>query len=146
MSEPVGPAGGLMSRSDPKPSADALSNAEIRRIWREAGGGFHGPHVEHAYMEEAKFLPFMRAFAARRVVEATDQAERHLAILGIAQSAKLAEARRAALEEAKQIADKYADGCDDRSRLPLEVGAYQAAVAISDKIGALIDTPPAEEG
>lgn len=33
-------------------------------MWRAAGGAFHGPHVEHAYMEEAKFLPFMRNLLA----------------------------------------------------------------------------------
>lgn len=38
-----------------------VSDAEIRDDWRKAGGGFHGPHVEHAYIEEAKFLPYMRA-------------------------------------------------------------------------------------
>lgn len=25
-----------------------------RQIWRENGGGFHGPHVEHAYIEDSK--------------------------------------------------------------------------------------------
>lgn len=32
---------------------------EIRAKWREAGGKFHGPHVETGTMEEAKLLPFL---------------------------------------------------------------------------------------
>ncbi len=37
-----------------------ITDDQIRDFWRNAGGSFHGPHVEHATMEEAKFLPFMR--------------------------------------------------------------------------------------
>jgi hypothetical protein len=33
----------------------------IRAAWKAAGGTFYGPHVEHANMEEAKWLPFMRS-------------------------------------------------------------------------------------
>lgn len=33
---------------------------EVREWWHRRGGGFHGPKVEHAYMEEARFLLLMR--------------------------------------------------------------------------------------
>ena len=38
----------------------SATDNEIRQAWREAGGDFHGPHVEHGYMEERKLLPFLR--------------------------------------------------------------------------------------
>jgi hypothetical protein len=38
----------------------SISDEEIREMWRRAGGAFHGPHVEQAYMEKQKFLAFMR--------------------------------------------------------------------------------------
>jgi hypothetical protein len=37
-----------------------MTDKEIRDLWRKAGGKFHGPNVEHGYMEEAKLLPFLR--------------------------------------------------------------------------------------
>jgi len=38
----------------------ALSDDEIRLHWRQAGGEFHGPHVETGTMPEALLLPFLR--------------------------------------------------------------------------------------
>jgi hypothetical protein len=57
-----------------------IGNDEIRAIWRKAGGGFHGPHVEQAYMEEAKFLLFMRELleANNREIERRRAAEAKL--------------------------------------------------------------------
>ncbi len=36
------------------------TNDELRRMWREAGGKFHGPHVETGTMPEEKLLDFLR--------------------------------------------------------------------------------------
>jgi hypothetical protein len=42
------------------PQQQSINDDAIRQMWRAAGGDFHGPHIEHAFMEERKFLPFMR--------------------------------------------------------------------------------------
>lgn len=52
-----------------QPQADAVREAgsftdfELRKLWRQAGGGFHGPRVETGTMPESKLLPFLRALA-----------------------------------------------------------------------------------
>lgn len=46
------------------PRQQLPSDDEIRQLWRAAGGDFHGPHVEHAFMEETKFLIYMRKLLA----------------------------------------------------------------------------------
>lgn len=33
---------------------------EIRALWREQGGSFHGPNIETGTMPESKLLPFLR--------------------------------------------------------------------------------------
>lgn len=38
----------------------------IWKLWRDAGGSFHGPHVEHATMPESDFLPFMERLLQER--------------------------------------------------------------------------------
>lgn len=38
-----------------------LSDDQLRAIWREAGGTFHGPLVEHGSITEAQLLPFLRS-------------------------------------------------------------------------------------
>lgn len=35
-----------------------------RRLWKEHGGRYHGPHVETAYMVDANLNGFLRAYAA----------------------------------------------------------------------------------
>ena len=40
-----------------------MSDRNIIDAWKRAGGTFYGPHVEHADMEYAKWLPFMRGLA-----------------------------------------------------------------------------------
>lgn len=36
---------------------------EMRRLWRDAGGSFHGPITETGTMPEDKLLPFLRRVA-----------------------------------------------------------------------------------
>lgn len=36
------------------------SDEVLRWLWREMGGSFHGPNVEHGIMPEAKLLPLLR--------------------------------------------------------------------------------------
>lgn len=43
-----------------------ITDDEIRKIWRDAGGTFYGPNVEHGDMEEAKLLPFLRGILEER--------------------------------------------------------------------------------
>jgi len=43
---------------------DEYTDAELRRMWRGAGGGFHGPNVEHGTMPEDLLLPFIRTLLA----------------------------------------------------------------------------------
>ncbi len=38
----------------------------LRHIWRQAGGSFHGPLVEHGTMPEEKLLPFLRSVCSVR--------------------------------------------------------------------------------
>jgi hypothetical protein len=38
-----------------------LTDQELRKLWRDAGGEFYGPRVETWSMPEAKLLPFLRA-------------------------------------------------------------------------------------
>jgi hypothetical protein len=42
-----------------------ISDDALRQRWRDAGGGFHGPNVEHGDMPEAKLLPFLRSLVTR---------------------------------------------------------------------------------
>lgn len=43
----------------------ALSDDDLRRLWRAVGGRFHGPRVETGTMPEAKLLPFLRSLLSR---------------------------------------------------------------------------------
>lgn len=43
------------------PKKHKFTDAEIRDMWRDWGGSFHGPNVEHAMMPEANWLKLMRA-------------------------------------------------------------------------------------
>lgn len=36
-----------------------MNDSQIRARWREAGGKFHGPNVEHGSMEERALLRFL---------------------------------------------------------------------------------------
>ena len=42
-----------------------ITDEAIRKLWRDAGGSFYGPRVEHANIKESDFLPFMRALLSR---------------------------------------------------------------------------------
>ncbi len=42
----------------------ALTDDELRKMWRAWGGNFHGPNVETGTMPEAKLLPFLRSIAS----------------------------------------------------------------------------------
>jgi hypothetical protein len=44
----------------------ALSDDELRAMWRKAGGSFHGPNVETGTMPESVLLPFLRALHPQR--------------------------------------------------------------------------------
>jgi hypothetical protein len=46
-------------------SAGAVSDSDLRTMWRNAGGEFYGPRVETGSMPEAKLLPFLRSLAAK---------------------------------------------------------------------------------
>lgn len=37
------------------------ADANLRQLWIQAGGRFHGPHVETATMPEEKLYPFLRS-------------------------------------------------------------------------------------
>jgi hypothetical protein len=41
-------------------------NDELRQLWKEAGGEFHGPNIETGTMPESKLLPFLRQLRAQR--------------------------------------------------------------------------------
>lgn len=43
------------------PDQRAPSDDDLRRLWKDAGGGFYGPKVETGTMVEAKLLPFLRS-------------------------------------------------------------------------------------
>lgn len=47
-------------RAAHEPPAEPFTDDEIRRLWRAAGGHFHGPNVETGTMTEARLLPFLR--------------------------------------------------------------------------------------
>lgn len=36
-----------------------MDYTKIDALWRAAGGSFHGPHTETAYIEKSKLLPFL---------------------------------------------------------------------------------------
>ena len=57
-----------------------LADGDIRRIWRDAGGEFFGPHVNHGSMKEAMLLPFLRGLLAERDALAAE-VERRRAML-----------------------------------------------------------------
>ena len=40
-----------------------MSDDDLRRMWREAGGEFYGPNVETGRMPERELLVFLRAYA-----------------------------------------------------------------------------------
>ncbi len=44
----------------------AQSDSELRAIWRNAGGNFHGPNIETGTMPESKLLPFLRELNDRQ--------------------------------------------------------------------------------
>lgn len=44
----------------------ALSDDDLRQLWRDAGGSFHGPRVETGTMPEEKLLPFLRGLVGER--------------------------------------------------------------------------------
>lgn len=50
-----------------------MTDDELRALWREAGGDFHGPNVETGTMPEAKLLPLLRRLAQER--EKVDSAD-----------------------------------------------------------------------
>jgi hypothetical protein len=43
-----------------------VTNDELRQLWKEAGGEFHGPNIETGTMPESKLLPFLRQLRAQR--------------------------------------------------------------------------------
>lgn len=49
--------------------AVAISDDQLRELWRKAGGSFHGPIVEHGSIEEAKLLPFLRSLLQPNAAE-----------------------------------------------------------------------------
>lgn len=40
---------------------EAYSDDSLRTLWRQAGGSFHGPHIETGDMPEAQLLPLLRS-------------------------------------------------------------------------------------
>lgn len=52
---------------------------DIRRIWRDAGGRFHGPNIETGTMPESQLLPFLRSLlsptAKDQVIAAKQQGD-----------------------------------------------------------------------
>lgn len=42
-------------------------DADLRALWRQHGGSFHGPIVETGTMPERKLLPFLRRLIQRGV-------------------------------------------------------------------------------
>jgi hypothetical protein len=51
----------LTVRAEPQTAPTKITDQDLRRRWREAGGEFYGPHVETGSMPEAKLLPFLRS-------------------------------------------------------------------------------------
>lgn len=59
-------AAALSGSSDSRPeppaeAAEAETDDDLRRLWREAGGRFFGPRVETGAMPEERLLPFLRS-------------------------------------------------------------------------------------
>jgi hypothetical protein len=104
-----------------------VGDKDLLRMWREVGGSFHGPHVEHGYMEEAKLLPFLRALAARA---AADERER------CAQVCLTIETELMAAAEKHRAARPY----DEYELLRLESEAETVSI-VKDRIRALADVP-----
>lgn len=74
------------------PSAVAEpSDFDLRKLWREAGGTFYGPHVETGAMEESKLLPFLRSLATQPAPSHPDDAA--VDAMAAAMKAKLAKQR-----------------------------------------------------
>jgi hypothetical protein len=48
------------SGPDEQRQAAVHSDVDLRRIWRSAGGSFHGSRIEHGTMQEVLLLPFLR--------------------------------------------------------------------------------------
>jgi hypothetical protein len=46
-------------------SAPELTDDALRKLWRDNGGDFFGPHVETGKMPESKLLPFLRSLSAQ---------------------------------------------------------------------------------
>jgi hypothetical protein len=77
--EGAGSSAGPAANGEPAaavvPSSTRLrwfSDADLRRMWRAAGGEFHGPHVETGTMPEANLFRFLRELAdvyARSAIE-----------------------------------------------------------------------------
>lgn len=56
----------LLDRRHRAPSApQKTEDWDLRDLWRNAGGSFHGPNVEHGSMPEEKLLPFLRSLVIR---------------------------------------------------------------------------------
>lgn len=53
--------------AEPAP-APRVTDAQLRDLWRKAGGDFHGPNIEHGIMSERKLLPFLRMLIEGKVV------------------------------------------------------------------------------
>ena len=37
-----------------------IDETTLRDLWEKHGGRFHGPKIEHGFMEESKLLPFLQ--------------------------------------------------------------------------------------
>lgn len=48
-----------------------MSDDELREFWRDCGGKFYGPNVEHGTMPEAILLPLLR-----EILETDEQTKR----------------------------------------------------------------------
>lgn len=96
----------------------AITDDQLRAIWRDAGGGFHGPRVETGTMPEAKLLPFLRSLIEQRdsaVEELTRTALDYLALdaqatEALARVEMLAGAGRALLADCTYHLEKYRPG------------------------------------
>lgn len=52
-----------------RPATKAYTEEELRKMWHDAGGRFHGPNVEQAIMPEYKLIPFLRKLLADAACE-----------------------------------------------------------------------------
>lgn len=41
-----------------------MNDDQLRKLWTDAGGRFHGPNVETGYVSESLLLPFLRTLRA----------------------------------------------------------------------------------